>query len=212
VNKIKKRAQWHALGIAAFPIVLAAGVLTIPVVTDYSNHLLAEQAAGQTGRWFWGHLVSGIAFGLSILAASSITRYLAAKGQPRAGAISFILITAGGALYAFGLGADGIGPLATAAGGGRAAIFFEGSGMLVSGVFITASILFGFGLIIQVIGILHTGLLQGIIRKAVFPAAIIFLVSTAIPSGWGLYIVAAAALVVYLPISRALWRESVILN
>lgn len=73
--------------------------------------------------------------------------------------------------------------------------------MRVSGVFIAASILFGIGLTSQAIGIFHAGLLKGVIQIVVFAAAIIFLVSTAIPSGWRLYVVAAAALVVYLPSS-----------
>lgn len=203
-----KRGQLQVLSIAIFPIILTTGILTIPVVSDYSNHLLAEQAASQTARWFWGHIISGVAFGLSILAACYITEYLSSKGQSCSGAMSLSLIAIGGVLYAFGLGADGIGPLATAAGGGRAFTFFEGSGMRVSGVFITASIFFGVGLIIQVIGVSHTGLLRGLTRIVVLIAAIVFLVSTAIPSGWGLWVVAAAVLVVYLPIAVAFWHGS----
>ena len=75
--------------------------------------------------------------------------------------------------------------------------------MRVSGVFIAASSLFGVGLISQVIGIFHAGQLKGVIRIVVFTVAIIFLISTAMPSGWGLYVVAVAALVVYLPIANA---------
>ena len=203
-----RRGQLHALPIAIFPVTLATGILTIPVVSDYSNHLLAEQAVSQTARWFWGHTISGVAFGLSILAACYITQHLSTKGQSRSGAVSLSLIAIGGALYAFGLGADGIGPLATAAGGGRAFTFFEGSGMRVSKVFIAASVFFGIGLISQVIGVSHTGLLKGVTRIVVFIAATVFLVSTAIPSGWGLYVVAAAVLVVYLPIAVTFWRGS----
>lgn len=199
----------NAIIIGLFPVILAAGILIIPVVSDYSNHLLAEQAASQTTRWFWGHTISGVAFGLSILVASYITRYLSMKGQSRSGAVSLSLIAIGGALYAFGLGADGIGPIATAAGGGRAFMFFEGSGMRVSGIFIAASIFFGVGLISQVIGIFHTGLLSGVIRRVVFTAAIIFIASTAIPSGWGLYVLATAVLVIYIPVANAFWRDTV---
>ena len=105
-----KRGQLQVLSIAIFPIILTTGILTIPVVSDYSNHLLAEQAASQTARWFWGHIISGVAFGLSILAACYITEYLSSKGQSRSGALSLSLIAIGDVLYAFGLGADGIGP------------------------------------------------------------------------------------------------------
>ena len=107
------------------------------------------------------------------------------KGQSRTGTVSLSLIAIGGALYAFGLGADGIGPLAIAAGGGRAFTFFEGSGMRISGVFIAASIFFGVGLISQVIGVFHGGLLKDMIRTVVFIAAIVFPVSTAIPCWMG---------------------------
>lgn len=150
-----------------------------------------------------------MAFGTSILAAYSIRLYLSTRGQARSGAISFLLIAIGAALYAFGLGADGVGPLATEAGGGRALTFFEGSGIWVTGVFISASIILGLGIIAQVIGVLHTSLLRSTARVIVFAGAIVFIAAAAIPSGWGLYVVAAAALVVYLPIGIALWRESI---
>jgi hypothetical protein len=50
-----RRDQLCAIAIIIFPVVLAIGILIITVVSDYSNHLLAEQAAGKTARWFWGH-------------------------------------------------------------------------------------------------------------------------------------------------------------
>ncbi len=90
-----RQGQLYALPIAIFPVILTAGILTIPVVSDYSNHLLAEQAVSQTARWFWGHTISGVVFGLSILAAYYITRYLSMKGQSRTGTVSFSLIVIG---------------------------------------------------------------------------------------------------------------------
>lgn len=203
------RHRLCAIAIIIFPVILTIGILIIPVVSDYSNHLLAEQAANKTVRWFWGHLISTAAFGISILAAYSIHLYLSSRGQARSGIISLSLIAIGAALYAFGLGADGIGPLATDAGGGRALTFFEGSGIWVMGVFVSASVVFGLGIVTQVIGLLHTNLLKGIVRVIVFIAAVVFIAAAAIPSGWGLYVVAGAALVVYLPIGSALWRESI---
>jgi len=204
-----RRDRLRAIPIIVFPVILATGILIIPVVSDYSNHLLAEQAASHTARWFWGHAISAVAFGTSILAAYSICLYLSARGQARSGAISFLLIAIGAILYAFGLGADGVGPLATEAGGGRALTFFEGSGIWVTGVFISASIILGLGIIAQVIGVLHTSLLRSTARVIVFSGAIVFIAAAAIPSGWGLCVVAATALVVYLPIGIALWHESI---
>ena len=106
------REQFQALSIGIFPIVLTVGILTIPVVSDYSNHVLAEQAASQTARWFWGHMISSIAFGLAILASCFIADYLSKKGEIR-GFVGLPLVAVGATLYAAGLGADGIGPLAT---------------------------------------------------------------------------------------------------
>ncbi len=71
-----------------------------------------------------------------------------------------------------------------------------------------ASVFFGVGLISQVIGVIRAGLLKGAIRIVVFTVAIVFLISVAVPSGWGLYVVAAAALVVYLLIANTFWRGS----
>ena len=204
-----KRGQFYTLPIWMFPVILTTGILTIPVVTDYSNHVLAEQAASQTARWFWGHIISATAFGFAILAACSIASHLVKKGQRRSAITSLSLVAIGGILYAVGLGADGIGPLATVAGGGQALMFFEGSGEWVSGIFITASIIFGIGLITQVTGLIQAGLLTGLTRIIIFLAAIIFIGAGAIPSGWGLYGVAAAAMVVYIPIGLAVWQESI---
>ena len=190
----------------AFPTILTIGILIIPVVSDYSNHILAEQATGQTTRWFWGHFISALAFGFGSLAAYSIYRHISKRGQANTGRVSLTLISLGSSLFAFGLGADGIGPLASVAGGNSAFTFFEGSGMWVSGVFIAASILFGLGLITQLIGLIHAGMLRGLFRIVTFVAAIIFIGATAIPSGWGLYGVAAASLVVYLIIGIIYWH------
>ena len=55
-------------------------------------------------------------------------------------------------------GADGIGLLATAAGGDWAFSYFEGSGTRIGGIFIVAPIVLGLGLIIQVIGIINAGI------------------------------------------------------
>jgi hypothetical protein len=194
------KGRFNILPILAFPAILTIGILIIPVVSDYSNHILAEQAVGQAARWFWGHLISALAFGFGNLAAYTIHRCLSKRGQTNSSRISLSLIIVGSTLFAFGLGADGIGPLASVAGGGSAFTFFEGSGMWVSGVFIAASILFGVGLITQVIGLIHAGMLRGLFRIVTFVAAIIFIGTTAIPSGWGLYGVAAAILVLYLTV------------
>jgi len=200
------RGRLHIVPIFAFPIILTIGILTIPFVSGYSNHILAEQAVSQTVRWFWGHLVSAVSFSFASLAAYSINHYLSEKGQAYLGITSVSLITIGSALYACGLGADGIGPLAIMAGGGRAFTFFEGSGAWVSGVFIAASIVFGLGLITQVIGMINAGILKGIVRIITCSAAIVFIGSTAIPSGWGLYGVAAAALTLYITSGITYWR------
>lgn len=197
-----------AILIALFPLILTIGIVTIPLVTDYSDHLLAEEAANQTQRWFWGHTISAIAFGFSILAAHSITTYLSKKEQGRTGIISLALITIGATLYAIGLGADGIGPLATTSGGGRAAMFFNGSGMMVSGAFIAASILFGLGAINQVIGLSHAGLFKSPYSILAIIGAILFMGASAIPSGWGLFVVATSVIIIYLPISAFIWRKS----
>ena len=201
------RSRLHIIPILVFPIILVAGILAIPVVSDYSNHLLAQQAVSQTARWFWGHLISALAFGFAILASYSIHRNLSKRRQANSGIASLSLIAIGSVLYACGLGADGIGPLSTVAGGGSAYMFFEGSDTWVSGVFIAASVIFGFGLIVQVIGLIHAGILKGVSRLIALIATVVFVGATAIPSGWGLYGVAAAALVLYGLIGKAFWHE-----
>ena len=129
--------------IFAFPIILALGILIIPVNTDYNDHALAVQAVELTERWFVGHLISAIAFSFSIWASREILGVL-----QKAPWFTPIFISFGAGLYAAGLGADGIGPVAVKASGESAIIFFDGSGWWVSGVFMAATLFFGIGLFI----------------------------------------------------------------
>ena len=87
-------------------------------------------------------------------------------------------------------------------------MFFNGSGMMVSGLFIAASVLFGFGAINQVIGLSHAGLLKNPYSILSTIGAVLFMGASAIPSGWGLFIVATSAITIYLPISAFIWRKS----
>jgi hypothetical protein len=192
--------------ILAFPVVLAIGIVLIPIVADYSDHELAEQAVGQTTRWFSGHLIAAMGFALSVLAVVSIDRYLSpsSRSLPR---MTLPCIALGAGLYAAGLGADGIGPVAVRSEGYSPTIFFDGSGMWVTGVFIAATILFGIGLLSLVIGSIRLGLLRGWSRHVAFASALIFMFAPAIPSGWALYGVAVVVFGVFVPFALAVDRE-----
>lgn len=199
-----KRSQF--ITILVFPVVLTIGIVLIPVVADYNDHRLAEEAVAQTGRWFFGHIISAIGFCLSILAVNSIDRYLQIKSGslPR---LTLPLIVVGAGLYAAGLGADGIGPIAVQAAGYSPVIFFDGSGFWVTGVFIAGTIVFGFGLIMTVNGSIQQGLLTGRDRYICFASALLFMVAPAILSGWALYGVAVAGFGVFVPLAIAVWEE-----
>lgn len=196
----------HVLFILAFPVVLTLGIVLIPVVTDYTNHSLAEQAVGQTKRWFSGHLISAIAFAISILAVYSIDRHLQLSSRSLP-VITLPLITVGAGLYAAGLGADGIGPVAVQSSGNSPVIFFDGSGLWATGTFIAGTIVFGMGLLIMVIGAIELGLLSGWPRYVSFISALVFIAAPMILSGWALYGVAAASFGVFVPFILALKRE-----
>lgn len=192
--------------ILAFPIVLTLGIALIPVVSDYSDHYLAVQAVEKTGRWVAGHLISAVAFGLSVWASSVITAEL---HQRSIQVPSFILplIAVGAALYAAGLGADGIGPVAVKSSSASPIAFFDGSGWWVTGVFMMATLFFGVGLIVLVIHTIRGGLVAGGWRYFVFISALIFVSAPAIPSGWALYGEAIASIGVFVPIGISIWRS-----
>lgn len=59
-----------------FPAVLAVGIILIPVVTNYADHVLASEAVEHTARWFLGHLLSAVAFGLSLISSSEVVAHL----------------------------------------------------------------------------------------------------------------------------------------
>jgi hypothetical protein len=187
--------------IFAFPIILAIGILLIPVNPDYNNHALAVQAVEQTNRWFAGHLISAIAFGFSIWAAREILGVLS-----KAPWYTLIFIATGAGLYAAGLGADGIAPVAVMASGESALIFFDGSGWWVSGVFMAGTLFFGIGLFILISNSIQHHLVEGVWRYIIFACALVFVSAPAIPSGWGLYGVAFAALGIFIPIGVSICR------
>ena len=196
----QKRMQ--IIYILAFPIVLTIGIVLIPVVADYSQHHLAEEAVGQTMRWYVGHILSAVGFALSILAVSTIDAYLR-QTERALPALTLPFITIGAGLYAAGLGADGIGPVAVQSAGETPIIFFDGSTMWVTGLFVAGTILFGIGLLMLVVGSIRQALLTGHSRYIAFISTLIFMVAPAILVGWALYGVALASFGIFVPFAVA---------
>jgi len=197
----------RALFVLSFPIVLSIGIFLIPVVSDYSDHALATEAVDKTGRWFAGHIISAVAFGLSLLSVNVISTFL--KDRSYKIPIFILPIMAVGAgLYAAGLGADGIGPIAVKASGSTPTLFFDGSGWWVSGIFMAATLFFGVGLISLVSHANQSQMVEGIWRYVIFISALIFVAVPAIPSGWGLYGEAIAAYGVFVPLGLAVWHSA----
>lgn len=188
--------------ILAFPVVLTIGIVLIPVVTDYTDHQLAEAGVGRTMPWFLGHIIAAVGFALSILAVSSIDKHLQRSSQSLP-VLALPCITLGAGLYAAGLGADGIGPVAVLTAGHSPVIFFDGSTMWVTGTFMAATLLFSIGLLSTVIGGIRRGLLRGNSRYIAFVSTLIFLVAPTILSGWVLYGVAAASFGIFVPFALA---------
>lgn len=183
--------------ILIFPILLSAGIFTIPYVSDYSSNIITELAVLQSGRWLWGHIISALAFGWAIIVAHYITQYLYYSEQNSLGTLSLFLTVTGGILMAAGLGADGIGPVATVNGGAQASVFFEGSGMIITIIFMLGIILFGFGLIFQIIGLGRTGVIPDIFVFVLIACAILFMGFAALPSSMGLYCIAYLSVLIY---------------
>ena len=189
--------------ILAFPVVLTIGIVLIPVVADYSQHQLAEEAVAQTMRWYVGHILSAVGFALAILAVSAIDAHLR-QAERTLPLLTLPLITIGAGLYAAGLGADGIGPVAVQTTGESPIIFFDGSTMWVTGLFVTGTILFGIGLLLLVIGSIRQGLLTGHSRYIAFISTLVFMVAPAILVGWALYGVALASFGIFVPFALAI--------
>jgi hypothetical protein len=187
----------------AFPVLLSLGILLIPVVPDYADHALAERATARTGRWFAGHILSAVAFGVGVWAAGAIVNELERRDSP---ARPWVLpaMAIGSGLYAAGLGADGIGPLAVAAAAGSPVLFFDGSGWWVTGVFMAGTLFFGGGQIFLVGHAIEAGLVVGVWRYVTLSSALLFAAAPAIQSGWALYGVALASIGVFVPLGLSL--------
>ena len=193
--------------IIAFPIVLTTGILLIPIVPDYANHDLAARAVDLTARWFVGHILSAVAFGLGVLAVGAIDRSLGSFSTSLPSPI-LLFIAVGASLYAAGLGADGIGPIAVKSAGLSPTIFFDGSGWWVISLFVAGTLFFGIGLITMVLFLIQSGLLSRPFRYIAFISALVFAVAPAIPSGWALYGVAVAVIGVFVPIAISIGAKS----
>jgi hypothetical protein len=201
-----KNQKVNAFYIIAFPVVLTIGILLIPVVSDYSNHDLASKAVQMTIRWFLGHIITAIAFCISLLSVSSIEKYLNRNSYHLPDFIK-ILMTIGAGLYAAGLGADGIGPIAVNITSSNPSLFFDGSGWWVSGTFMAATAFFGFGLISLVGHTNNAKMVRGVWRYITFISALLFVIVPAIPSGWGLFCEAIASFGVFLPLGLSVRRS-----
>ena len=186
-----------AVIILIFPILLSAGIFTIPYVSDYSSNIITELAVLQSGRWLWGHIISALAFGWAIIVAHYITQYLYYNEQNSIGTFSLFFTVTGGILMAAGLGADGIGPVAAINGDTPASVFFEGSGMIITIIFMLGIILFGFGLIFQIIGLGRTGVIPDIFVFVLIACTILFMGFAALPSSMGLYCIAYLSVLIY---------------
>ena len=187
----------------AFPIILSLGILTIPDNPDYNDHVLAAWAVELTERWCLGHLIAALAFGFSVWAFKEILGVL--QDAPW---FTLIFTSIGAGLYAAGLGADGIGPVAVKAAGESAIVFFNGSGWWVSGVFIAAILFFGIGLFAVTGNSIQQQLVKGIWRYVIFLSALLFVSAPIIPSGWGLYGVAIASIGIFFPIGYFIQRTT----
>ena len=114
----------------------------------------------------------------------------------------------GASLYAAGLGADGVGPVALLTAGQDPTGFFDGSGLWVTSLFVAGTILYGLGLISMVVTLNNAGQLLGAARLIAFLGALLFACAPAILSGWALYGVAAAAFMVFIPVARMVARQA----
>ena len=190
----------RVLLVLLFPAVLAVGIVLIPVVTNYADHVLASEAVEHTARWFLGHLLSAVAFGLSLVSFSEVVAHLRSESHE---APSFILpcMAVAAGCYAAGLGADGIGFIAVRVGAASPVLFLEEGGLWVGGVFVIATLVLGVGLIALVIAAIHGRMLRGVWRYVAFTSAVLFVSIPAVPSGWGLYGEAVAAATIFGPLA-----------
>lgn len=196
----------RAIYVLAFPVVLSIGIVLIPVVTNYNDHTLAEQAVSQTVRWFLGHIIAAIGFALSVLSVSAIDVHLQQRGRGLS-PLTLPLITVGAGLYAAGLGADGIGPLAVRSAGHSPVVFFDG-GYWVTATFVAATVLFAVGLITLVGRAIQERVIRGPARYVTIVAALVFLVAPAVFSGWALYGVAVASFGIFAPFALVMKRAA----
>jgi hypothetical protein len=191
-------SRTRTIPVFAFPVLLGIGILLIPLIRSYDDHQLVLSGVEQSARWFSGHLLAAAAFGVSIWAACEISVELHRRTS-RSNAVLLVFFSLGAAVYAAGLGADGIAPLALRTAGVSPLPFFDG-GFWVTGVFMLATTLFAIGLISMTVRTIQAGLVTGAWRYVVFIASLIFIAAPAVLSGYALYAEALAALGVFVPI------------
>ena len=185
-----------------FPATLAIGVITIPYVATFTDHQLVEQAVGSGYRWYVGHILTSASFGIGAVTVALLAQQLPPQSSSLTAIATTLLAAIGAGIQAAGLGADGIGPLATQNMLLPASTFFDGSSLLVP---LTAGLgisLFGLAQILLVIQLNKQRQRPKGWAVVSMLSAISFTILPAIPSTISLYGTAVACWLIYWPIWR----------
>jgi hypothetical protein len=189
-----------------FPLLLTIAIVLIPIVADYNDHSLAARAVGQTWRWFSGHILAALAFSYGTWAIAVLDEHLRSSGL-RLPRLAIAASVVGAGLYAAGLGADGVGPVALLTAAKDPSIFFDGSGLWVTSIFVAGTTLYGLGLIAMVVALNKNRFLGRSSGWVSFAGALLFACAPAVLSGWALFGVAGAAFMVFGPIAATVYRQ-----
>lgn len=199
------RMRLRAVVVAVAPLVLLAGALVHPFVGNLPGAAdLAAAVTNTPGRWAAGHLLLGVGVAVVLLLFFVIRTYLRGLGEERWSFWAVGLATIGLGLFAFMVGAEGLGGRAALATGDLEA-FFEEMELWALPIFLVANVLVGLGLLGFATGIAKTGVLGTGWTRLMVAAAIVAVIALFLPFGWAAHLIAVAMIVFAWPVAATIW-------
>ncbi len=203
------QARIRAGVVAIAPVLLLIGFL-IPYIGDITDNVeIATEIGGDTGRASWGFLIAAGSIALTILATFSLRYYLRAAGEDGWSFLMVPLVVVGAVTIAVAVTAQFFAVALISEAGGDAVAYLDAADDWFVPLFIAGGVIFGLGWLALAMSIYRSAVLSRELTTVVMIALIVVVAANFIPTGWGGYVLAIAAIVASWPLAYTMWPTAV---
>ena len=203
------RTRYRAAITAIAPVILAAGFLYHPFISNLTDAAAVAAAASQdTFRWALSHLMVGLGSGFVSLAFLAVRSRLRNAGEERWSAAALPFVVMGSVLFAILPGME-FAVLAAVETGADVAAAEAAIDPWFRPVLLTGAAIFALGVLGFAIGIARSGILDLRLRALVVGALVAMAAARFVPLGTVLFHVGSVATIAALwPLAYEMWRQS----